>query len=449
MAQPILMPKFGQTVEECTLVRWLKEEGDAVARGEVLFEIETDKAVLEAESFHEGTLLKIVVPEGGTVPVRSVVAFVGEPGEPVPEVTPPAPAPKTAAAAAPSAPRPTDAPVPGPALAAATATVPVSAAGSAPVRSRLRISPRARRLAREKAIDATTIHGSGPGGRVVERDVHAYLEERGYDCLRLTPAARAFAAEEGVDVLTLAPSGGDARITRRDVEEAIAERPREMSRMRRVIAERLAQSFASTPHFYVTVSADVTDLLALRAEFKAADSALTVTSFVLKAVADSLAEFPLVNGVTDGVCASRRTRVHLGVAVSLETGLVVPVVRDAHRLTLEGLHDAAAALAAKARAGKLTPDEMQGGTFTVSNMGMLDVENFAAIINPGESAILAVASARETPVAVDGRVAVRTLMKMTLSADHRIIDGAEGARFVNAVRARLEDGPRWRNMTSS
>jgi pyruvate dehydrogenase E2 component (dihydrolipoamide acetyltransferase) len=248
-------------------------------------------------------------------------------------------------------------------------------------------------------------------------------------------------------VLDLFGSGELGRIARADVEEAVAARPAPISRMRQVIAERLAHSFATAPHFYVTVAADITGLSALREELKAAGRRYTVNDFILKSVAEALREFPNVNSVCDGRTACRRSRVHLGVAVALDSGLVVPVIRDADRQGLAELRDAAVSQVARAREGRLGPDDMRGGTFTVSNMGMLDVENFAAIINPGETAILAVASARPSPAVVEGRLAVRTLMKMTLSADHRMVDGAEGARFVNAVRARLEDVDKWKSMT--
>jgi pyruvate dehydrogenase E2 component (dihydrolipoamide acetyltransferase) len=209
--------------------------------------------------------------------------------------------------------------------------------------------------------------------------------------------------------------------------------------MRRVIADRLTSSWMSTPHFTVTMAVDVTALLALRAELKAGGTNLTVTDFVLAATAQTLAEFPDVNSRTDGVSVWPRRRVHLGVAVSLPGGLVVPVIRDADRLSLGELHDRAVELAIAARDGRLAVDDMTGSTFTVSNLGMFGVEEFSAIINPGEAAILAVASAVPTAVAIGDGLAVRTIMKLTLSADHRLVDGEMGARFLGAIRRRLED----------
>ena len=212
-----------------------------------------------------------------------------------------------------------------------------------------------------------------------------------------------------------------------------------MSRMRRTIAARLTQSWQTAPHFTVTVAVDVTRVLALRAELKAEGTNLTVTDFVLAATAQTLAEFPDVNSRTDGELVYPRRRVHLGVAVSVPAGLVVPVVRDADRLTIGELHDRVAALAAAAREGTIGVDDLTGSTFTVSNLGMHGVEEFSAIINPGEAAILAVSSAIATPLVIDGGIGIRQVMKLTLSADHRIVDGELGARFLNALRRRLED----------
>ena len=221
-----------------------------------------------------------------------------------------------------------------------------------------------------------------------------------------------------------------------------------MSKMRQVIGQRLTQSVVTQPHFFVTVSVDMTDLIAYRNQLKAAGAPYTVTDFISQAVILSLKEFPDVNSSTDGKSVRWNSRVHLGVAVSLEQGLVVPVIRNADDLTLAEINAAAKTLAEKARAGKLAPDEMSGSTFTISNMGMLKVENFTAIINTGEAAILAVASTLPQPAVRDGKVVVRQLMKITLSSDHRIVDGALAARFVNAIKAKLEDIELWKRLTA-
>jgi pyruvate dehydrogenase E2 component (dihydrolipoamide acetyltransferase) len=443
MPNPIVMPKFGQMTEESTIVEWRKKEGDKVAKGDILFTVETDKAVMDVESFFEGTLLKIIVAPGVSVPVQSTVGFVGQPGEAIPAVETPKPVAKAAEpkVGAASVPRPAQEP----ALHRSAATpAPLPQQPIAP--SLFRISPRARSLARDCVIDPSHITGSGPNGRIVEKDVRAHLQSHGYDKLRISPAAKNLAAKAQIDLLSVQP-GEDGRIAVADIERAIAEKPKPMSKMRQVIAQRLTQSVVTAPHFYVTVEVDMTELIAFRARLKEQGAPYTVTDFISQAVVLTLKEFPDVNSSTDGKAIRWHSRVHLGLAVSLEQGLVVPVIRNADELTLAELNQQAKELAEKARTGKLTPPEMTGSTFTISNMGMLDVENFTAIINPGESAILAVSSALPKAVVRDGKVVVRSIMKMTLSSDHRIVDGAMAARFANAVKQKLQDIELWRRLT--
>ena len=442
MVTPLIMPKFGQMTEDSVIVEWLKKEGDAVAKGDTLFTVETDKSVMEVESFEEGTLLRIAVRPGVSVPVQSIVGFLGKPGEAIPEVTAPAPskaAPAPAAAQAAPAAAPLSAvPIPAPAQ--------VTAAPVAP--ALFRISPRAAALARDCVIDPAGIEGSGPGGRVVEKDVKAYLDAKGYRQLRVSPAAKRLAAKEKLDLLAIRSADGSGRIGIADVERAMAEKPKPMSKMRQIIAQRLAQSPVTAPHFYVTAEVDMTDLVGFRARLKERCAPYTITDFISRAAVLTLKEFPEVNSSTDGKTIRWSSRVHLGLAVALEQGLVVPVIRNADELTLGELNARSKELSEKARAGKLAPDEMTGSTFTISNMGMLDVENFTAIINPGESAILAVSSVLKKPVVRDDEVVVRSIMKMTLSSDHRLVDGATAARFVNALKKKIEDGELWRSLTS-
>jgi pyruvate dehydrogenase E2 component (dihydrolipoamide acetyltransferase) len=426
MVHTILMPKPGQMTEECVLVAWHKREGDPVARGDVLFEIETDKAVMDVEAFDEGVLLKRCVEEGQTVPVNTVCAYVGEPGEAIPEDA--RAAGSVAAGATPEV-----------AAAATSATVPTAVGSTAPPSAaaapqrlsgeRLRISPRASRLAAEAGLDPRTLLGSGPDARILERDVRAAI------------AARDAGVAVGPATGPALTGAGSPPAPEAETDEAV----RPLSRMRRTIAQRLTQSWTSTPHFTVTVGVDMSAVLALRQELAIGSSALSVTDFVLLATARSLAEFPDVNSRTDGTSVWPRRRVHLGLAVALPAGLVVPVIRDADRCTLRELHERSAALVQAARDGTLAPDEMTGSTFTVSNLGMFGVDEFSAIINPGEAAILAVASAVATPVAIGEGLAVRPVMKLTLSADHRLVDGEMAARFLNAVRRRLEDAAALRN----
>lgn len=457
MAQAVIFPKLGQTMEEGAIVKWMKQVGEPVAKGDILFEIETDKANLEVESFFEGVLLKIYVKEGVTVPVNTVVGYVGAAGEKVPDTPPksesaPAPvlaAPLSATPAAPEAVKPVAPPpavVPAPQKPAApllpsVAPAPVAAA-------RLLISPRAKALAKDACVNPARIKGSGPNGRIVEKDLRAYLETSGYHALRVTPAAKRLASEQSVDLLTVRGSGDAGRIMVEDVERMLKQKPVPLSRIRQVIARRLVESKQTIPHFYVTVKADITDLMTYRAELKARGVNYSVNDFVLEAVILSLTEFPVVNSVTDGATLAWRGDVDLGMAVSIDSGLVVPVIKAAQTLTLQELSTRTKDLAEKARAGKLTPDEMTGSSFTVSNMGMLNVDQFTAIINPGEAGILAVASGRQVPAVVNGEIKIRTLMAMTLSADHRIVDGSMGAQFVNAIRTKLEQVELWKSLVS-
>jgi pyruvate dehydrogenase E2 component (dihydrolipoamide acetyltransferase) len=449
MVKAVIMPKLGQSEETVKIVRWRKQLGEKIAKGDIILEIETDKAVLEVESFYEGTLLKIVAGEGVTVPVQTTVAFVGDPGEPVPDVAP-ASVPEKRAAPAPAAPAPTQ---PGPTVERKATSAPSAPAApfAAPARVEpevFRISPRAAKLAKESVIDPKPIVGTGPNGRIVEKDVKAYLEAMGYQRIRITPTAKNLAAREGIDLLTLAAKEDGTQISVADIETLLAERPKPLSRMRQIIAQRLTESVTHAPHFFVTVAADVTDLESWRAELKAHGASFTLTDFVVKSVALALEQFPAVNGVSDGKTVRERSKIHIGLAVALDQGLVVPVIRNANELTVAEIHTRAQDLTAKARSGQLTPAEMTGSTFTISNLGMMDVENFTAIINPGESAILAVASGVKQPVVRNDQVVIRTIMKMTLSSDHRLIDGALAARFANSIRKFLEEKNLWQRLTS-
>ncbi|MGZ8528264.1 MAG: dihydrolipoamide acetyltransferase family protein [Candidatus Limnocylindrales bacterium] len=432
MAHPILMPKPGQMTEECTLVAWHKQVGDEIRRGDILFEIETDKSNMDVESFDDGVLLAQLVAEGQMVPVNTVCAYVGEAGEAIPAHSAGPGAPVVAPAPAPRGPVPA---APGRAAAAGSSQAAQKADRVAPGPSspatRVAISPRASRLAAELGIDPRSVTGSGPDGRITERDIQV--------------AHAAGDSPGGTDGLATGPIGATSTAAAPPVTPAPGvpiegeDEPIPLSRMRRVIAERLTLSHTTIPHFTVTVAVDVTRLQALRQDLKLAGTRLSVTDFVLSATARCLVDLPEVNARTDGVQVWRRRRVHLGLAVSLPGGLVVPVIRDADRLSVDEIHDRASALAESARDGTLAPDDMTGSTFTVSNLGMYGVDAFTAIINPGEAAILAVSSAVPTPVALEGGIAVRSIMRLTLSADHRLVDGELGARFLGAVRRRLED----------
>ncbi len=447
MADAVILPKLGQTVEESTIVKWHKSEGDDVAKGDILFEIETDKAVLEVESFFEGKLLKVFAVDGDTLPVLSVVGYIGKDGEDVPDqppaaVVPATPAPEVSEKKA-AAPKVAVAPVASP-VAKAAAPVVSAPVVAAPVR--LKISPRAKKLAVSKCISPAGVTGTGPEGRIVVKDIVAYLDSYNYDDIKISPSAKKLAVNEEIDILTVKATGLGGRMVIEDVRRAVDEKPKTMTKMRKVISQRLTESFRDVPHFYVTVSVDMTDVLAFRQEVKSQGGEYSVTDFILEAVIMTLEEFKPVNSMTDGTTVTWSSSVDLGLAVGLDDGLVVPVISDSGNLSMQELHDTVKDLATRARSGKLMPDEMQGSTFTVSNMGMFGVDNFNAIINPGESAILAVASTIKTPVVKDDKVVVRDIMKLTLSVDHRIVDGTVGAMFVNAVKEKLEDIALWETL---
>jgi len=431
MATPVIVPELGETMNEATIVRWLKNEGDIVKKGDALLEIQTDKAVLEVESFASGTLLKILAQAGETLPVLQVIAFIGEPGEKLPEV--------------PKAPPPPAAPsrsVPEMPATAAEAPVP-QAAPAPPVQRRFTISPRAKMLAKERGIDPTKIAATGPDGRVIERDVVAYLERKGYDSLLISPTARRLAADLNIDVLDLKGTGPAGKIVKADVLRAEREKPRPLSQTRKIIASKMVKSAREIPYFLVTLSVDMTELAALRERLnKERTQRISYNDFIVKACAFALRSFPIVNAVCLGESYRVNESIHIGVAVDIEDGLIAPVIRDADRKSLDQIAGESAQLVEKAKNKKLRPDEFQGATFTISNMGMLGVESFTAIIPPDQAAILAVGSVTDSVVVHDGKPVVRKIMKITLSSDHRILDGATSARFLNEVKRKLED-PTW------
>ncbi len=453
MATKIPIPKLGQSEETVTIASWTVKEGATVKKGDVLFEVETDKAVLEVESQFEGTILKIVTKAGVEVPVMTTAAIIGEPGEAIPADM------LAAAPAAAPAPAPVAAPTPAAAPAkaaapAASAAAPVAAAVPAPVAAapapkaapakKTKPSPRARKFASEYLVDINKIPGTGGGvSRVTEQDVKNYLETSGYNAKKITPVALELAKKEKLEMLNLEGTGESGRITIQDVKDAAAEKPQEMSTMRKIIAQRLQQSKQTIPHFYVTVSIDMGVILAKRKQLKNEGINISVNAFIVKAAALALKDLPMVNAITDGNAVIRRSKVNVGVAVSVPNGLLVPVIRNTDKKGLDEIQAETAEYAEKARTGKISPDQLKGGTFTISNMGMMNLENFIAIVNPGESAILAVSSTVPTAVVRNGEIVARDMMKVTLSCDHRIIDGALGAEFVNVLKNKLEDAALW------
>jgi pyruvate dehydrogenase E2 component (dihydrolipoamide acetyltransferase) len=430
MASQIVMPKMSETMEEGVVVKWLKSEGDRVASGDALAEIETDKAVLELEATTAGVLRKILAQEDSKVPVGQLLAVIGSADEDVSSLigraSPfPQPSPVTIAASVTSAAPP-------------SAVVPSAGETARPepiTRERIDASPLARRMAEEAGIDIAQVPGTGPGGRVVKRDIEAFLAQ-----LRSQPSrpptspvtAPAAALEAGLQVPA---QPAPVRVAGIDHTE------RELSMMRKTIARRMVLSKATAPHFYLTTEIDMERAIIMRQslnELAADEAKISFNDMILKAVANALRQCPQINVSYADDKIRAHQRVHLSMAVALDDGLITPVIRDCDRKSLGEIAREAKELTELARARRLKPEDYTGGTFSVSNLGMLDVEEFAAIINPPEAAILAVGTIKQQPVVVDGQLSIGHRMKVTLSGDHRAIDGATGAQFLQSVKRLLE-----------
>jgi pyruvate dehydrogenase E2 component (dihydrolipoamide acetyltransferase) len=423
----VIMPKMGDAMEEGTLLKWLKSEGDEVQEGDPIAEIETDKVTMELEAENSGTLAQLMAEEGQDVPVGEAIAFIQGEGEEVPERDGKAQAEPEAAAEE-------EGEEDGAAPAAATGTreqveeeegtrAP-EAAGRAD--GRFRASPIVRRLAAENDLDLSQIEGTGPAGRIVERDVRAALE-------------KGVAQADGRAAEAEAPEAAPApEPTRAPGTELV-----EPTRMQRIIGERMTQSKQQVPHYYASVEVEMDELLALRRQLneqlEEQGIKLSINDFVMKACAVALGDYPKLNALwtSDGI--ELHEDVNLAMAVALEAGLITPVIRDAANKTLSAISASSKDLARRAREGGLKPEEYQGGTFTVSNMGMFGIESFAAIINPPQAAIVAVSSIMQRAIFKGEEVVPANIMKLTLSADHRISNGAEGAQYLAEVKRLLEN----------
>jgi pyruvate dehydrogenase E2 component (dihydrolipoamide acetyltransferase) len=435
MIQKVILPKLGETVEVSTIERWVKNEGDAVATGDILCEITTDKATLEVESYYRGTLLKILAPTGQELPVGSVIAVIGDKGEAVPpELLGQAVAAAGAGAAKKAA------------SAAAKVAVAAETVEAAAPAGRVFASPRARRAARELRVDLGRVKGTGPGGRIVEADVEAHAKTA--RAVRASPVARKIAEQEGIALVAVQGTGHAGKVMKEDVLRAAAPAaeavvPGEvipLTPMRRIIAERMLEAKQKIPCYYLEIDADVTDLVCLRNKLNAKGDGpkLSFNDFVLKACAIALRAFPVVNSrrVEGGI--ERRGEVNIGFAVGLDDGLMVPVVRNVDRKTIRQVSAESANLTERVRTRKLGPDEYQGGCMTVSNLGMYGIRSFIAIVNPGESTILGLGTVEDRVVFRQGGIQVRKVMALTLSADHRLVDGMQGAQFLEVIRDGLE-----------
>lgn len=411
MATDIIMPQMGFDMKEGTVVRWIKSEGDAVTKGEAVAEIETDKAVVEIESYDSGVLRKVYIAEGTTVPVGDVIGIIGAPDEEVPDEAPPGHAIADMAAE-------------GPAPEAEPAQAAVAAAPARPAGERIKASPLARKVAQERQIDLAQVAGTGPAGRITRKDVVAFAEQG-------APAA-APAAPAAVPATPQAPAPA-------------APAPGEllpMTRMRQAIARSMSRSKQEIPHFYVTSAIDMTEAVRLRRQLNDAleeGARVSINDMVIKACAMAILQHRIFNASYTNAGVEVHQRVNIGIAIALDAGLVAPGILDCDRKSLAVIARESKSLAERARSGKLGAAEYTGATFNVTNLGMYGVESFSAIITPPQAAALAVGSVQREPVVTDDQVTIADVMRVTLSIDHRVADGAQGARFVGEIRALLEN----------
>ena len=410
----VIMPKMGDAMEEGTLLQWLKQDGETVKAGEVIAEIETDKSNVEIEAEDAG-VLHIQAQPGAVVPVGKVIALIGD--APTTQTSAPAPATEKARESASEYDIPIGAPVKidsPPVVTAPTRSAPTN---SVPTNgtSRLKASPLARSVAKQRGLDIAQIKGTGPQGRIIEADVLAFV----------------------------APIVQAASQKRVEAAPAPLTQPTELSAMRKVIARRMVESKTTIPHFYITAEVDMAEAMALREKLNAYDETLpkiSLNDMVVKASAKTLVKFPAVNAMFKDDKVYPGAGVHVGIAVALDDGLIVPVIRDADALPLRKLADTAKGLIKKARDKKLQPSEYSGGTFTVSNLGPFDVESFIAIIDPSQGAILAVSSITKKAVVLDDdTIVARPRMNLTFSGDHRVMDGAVGAKFLQELKKLLQN----------
>lgn len=423
MAEIIPMPKLGFDMQEGTLVRWVRVEGEAVEKGQVLAEIETDKATVEVESNASGIVYKHLVEQGSIVPVGSPIAVIAAPGEEVSDFA--------RSEAAPAKARPAQGDESETAATKVEAKAPAEAGESD---GRIKASPLARKMAEEEGVDLAEIKGSGPGGRIVRADIEAAMRAPKAAPVAAPAVHPAAAPAPAKTISAPAPAWSGTVIAPEDQRV-------EMGKLRAAIGRRMVESKQNFPHFYVTGNYNMAPVMNLRSQMNDLlpdDQKLTVNDYVLKAAALTLREFPNLNASIRDKAIVRHGHIHIGVAVAVEGGLLTIVCRDADQKPLRLISMEVREMAARARTGKVRPDDIEGSTFSISNLGMYGVEEFGAIINPPEAAILAVGAAQKVPVVVNDEIKVGVRMKATLSADHRVTDGAEAAQFMQALTKYLE-----------
>ncbi|MGO4726763.1 MULTISPECIES: pyruvate dehydrogenase complex dihydrolipoamide acetyltransferase [unclassified Inquilinus] len=438
----ILMPALSPTMTEGTLATWHKKEGDKVKSGDVIAEIETDKATMEVEAVDEGVIGKIVVPEGTeNVPVNEIIAILLEDGEDAGALKGGAAAPKaeakTEAPAEPKAEAKAEAPAPATQPAAAGPVAKPAAANGHD--DRVFASPLARRMAEQAGIDLAALKGTGPNGRVVKADIDAAVSGGSAPAAKPAAAAAPEAAKPAAAPAAAKPTAAGPNAKQLADAYGIPYSEQKHSNMRKVVARRLLESKLTVPHFYLTVDIQLDALLKLRKELNdRGDVKLSVNDLIIKAAALSLRKVPAANTSWTDDALIQYERVDISVAVATPGGLITPIIKDADRKGLSTISAEMKDLAARARDGKLKPEEYQGGTFSISNLGMFGIKDFAAIINPPQACILAVGAGAQQPVVKDGALAIATVMSCTLSVDHRVVDGAVGAEYLAAFKALVE-----------
>jgi pyruvate dehydrogenase E2 component (dihydrolipoamide acetyltransferase) len=421
MATKVTMPQMGFDMTEGKVARWLKKVGDPVKHGEAVVEIETDKVNIESEAQGDGVLREILVSEGDTVPVKTMIAIIGAPDEDLTALK--------AEAGLVAAPADTDAAASAQPMVPEAA--PVAVAPAVEGNGRVKASPLAKRIAQEKGINLAQLTGTGPGGRIVKRDLESIAAAA--PVVATTPAVFAQPIAASAPAVTQPSILGPSILKAEEITP---------TKLRQTIAKRMVASKQTVPHFYVTNEVDMAEAMSLRAKLNTlVDDAgkISVNDLVLKAAAVALTHFPGINASFGENAIVRHGTVNMGIAVALEQGLITVVVADADRKPLAQIAREAKDIVNRAKNGKARPEEMQGSTFTVSNLGMFDVDQFVAIINPPEAAILAVGSVRDVPVVKNGQVVPGKTMKITISADHRVTDGAEAAKFLQEVKKNLEE----------
>jgi pyruvate dehydrogenase E2 component (dihydrolipoamide acetyltransferase) len=434
MASEVLMPKLGLTMTEGTIEEWKKKEGDKVQKGEILLSVATDKLTNDVEAEEDGTLLKIVVPEGETVACKTVIAWLGQPGESVPDTV--CAQPTTAPAE--------EAP-------AATAT-PAASGATAPARpdgAYVLATPYAKKLAKDKGFDLSAIPGTGYRGVVVARDVNAFVP--GTQSVKASPLAAKVAADIGVDLTQVQAHGRvlaqdilnylqETREKKTEGEETPKVETKRMSSMRKAVAKNMLNSVQTSPTVTFNLAIDMSNMKAYREQLKAKNIKVSYNDLVIKFVAKALTEYPILNSsVIDNKEIVYKHYINMGVAVAVDNGLLVPKIRDADKKSLVEIHDEMIELAAQAREGKLPLEALQDGTFTITNLGMYGIDSFSPIINQPEVAILGVNTMEDKPVVRNGEIVIRPMMTLSLTADHRVIDGSVAAEFLQRVKSLMEN----------